>query len=416
MGRTVLDGGSEGPPGRDTGNGRRPQAVRWPPGPGGTGSRGRRGGGGDPPGVPGLATLGKFVLTIIAILLIAGAGLFAYRTFSTVGSVPDLVREGVGQLDTPVSDDATPVVYTVRPGMSAVEIGEDLQAKNLIRSQLTFRTIVEARGVGNKIESGDYRISAAMTTAEIVAILSHGATRNGVIVTIPEGWRAEQAAQRIEALNLGKADEVMALVRGGSGAALPYAEPLPNGATLEGYLFPETYEVSKEATARALVEMMARQFDKAVTPKLRQQLSARGLTLHQAVTLASIVEREAAVSAEQPIIASVYLNRLKRDMPLQADPTVQFAVASANLAEAFGFGYWKRELSRADLQVPSPYNTYVQRGLPPGPICSPGLGALEAVANPAETEYLFFVASGDGRHVFAKTDTEHAANVQRYRR
>jgi UPF0755 protein len=160
--------------------------------------------------------------------------------------------------------------------------------------------------------------------------------------------------------------------------------------------------------------MMARQFDKSVTPKLRQQLNARGLTLHQAVTLASIVEREAAVPAEQPIIASVYLNRLKRDMPLQADPTVQFAVASANLAEALGFGYWKRELTRTDLQLPSPYNTYVQRGLPPGPICSPGLSALEAVANPAETEFLFFVASGDGRHVFAKTDTEHAANVQRY--
>ena len=181
-------------------------------------------------------------------------------------------------------------------------------------------------------------------------------------VTIPEGWRAEQAAQKVEASSIARADEVLGLVRGGAGAGLPLAEPLPAGATLEGYLFPETYEVAKGATARTLVEMMARQFDKAVTPKLRQQVSARGLTLHQAVTLASIVEREAAIPAEQPIIASVYLNRLRRDMPLQADPTVQFAVASANLAEALGFGYWKHELSRTDLQVPSPYNTYVQRG------------------------------------------------------
>jgi UPF0755 protein len=162
--------------------------------------------------------------------------------------------------------------------------------------------------------------------------------------------------------------------------------------------------------------MMVRQFDKAVTPKLRQQFTANGLTLHQAVTMASIVEREAAIAAEQPIIASVYLNRLRRNMPLQADPTVQFAVANANLAEALGYGFWKRDLTRDDLKNLSPYNTYVQRGLPPGPICSPGLAALEAVANPAQTDFLFFVAKGDGSHVFSKTDVEHAANVERYRR
>lgn len=413
MGRTVLDGGGQGPPGRE------PQAVRWPPRPGGSAGgapRGRRGGGGDPPGVSGLATFFKLVISLVAIALIAGAGLFAYGTLSGLGSVPDLVRGSLGQLDTPVSDDSRPVVYTVRPGMSAIEIGDDLYAKGLIRSPLTFRTLVEARNVGSRIEAGDYQVSPSMTTGEIVTVLSRGASRSGVTVTIPEGWRAEQAAQKVEALSIARADEILDLVRGGAGLGLPLAEPLPAGATLEGYLFPETYEVAKDATARTLVEMMARQFDKAVTPKLRQQIQARGLTLHQAVTLASIVEREAAIPAEQPVIASVYLNRLKRDMPLQADPTVQFAVASANLAEAFGFGYWKNELSRADLQLVSPYNTYVQRGLPPGPICSPGLAALEAVANPADTGYLFFVAKGDGSHAFATTDTEHAANVERYRR
>lgn len=413
MGRTVLDGGGHGSSGRDP---RGAPSVQWPPRPGGSAPRGRRGGGGDPPGVSGLATFFKFIIIVAAVVLIAGTGLFAYTIFSGVRSIPDLVRGSLGQLDTAVSDDSRPVVYTVRPGMSAIEIGEELYEKGLIRSPLTFRTLVEARGVGSRIESGDYRVSPSMTTGEIVTVLSRGASRSGVTVTIPEGWRAEQAAQKVEALNIARADEVLTLVRGGAGAGLPLAEPLPAGATLEGYLFPETYEVAKDATARALVEMMARQFDKAVTPKLRQQVQARGLTLHQAVTLASIVEREAAIPAEQPIIASVYLNRLRRNMPLQADPTVQFAVASANLAEALGFGYWKHELSRTDLQLPSPYNTYVQRGLPPGPICSPGLAALEAVASPDETEYLFFVAKGDGSHVFAKTDTEHAANVERYRR
>jgi UPF0755 protein len=320
------------------------------------------------------------------------------------------------RIDTPVSDDSTPVTFTVKPGQSAAAIGDELQTRGLIRSPLTFRTLVEARGVGDKIEAGDYVLSPSMSSSEIVTVLSRGASRSGIVVTIPEGWRAEQSAQKIEELGIGRADDIMGLVRAGAGGGLPLAEPPPAGASLEGYLFPETYEVAKGANVRTLIEMMSRQFDKAVTPKLRSQFADRHLTVHQAVTLASIVEREAAISAEQPIIASVYLNRLQRNMPLQADPTVQFAVASSNPGEAITIGFWKRELSRDDLRLPSPYNTYAQRGLPPGPICSPGLSALEAVANPANTEYLYFVAKGDGSHVFAKTDTEHAANVKRYGR
>jgi UPF0755 protein len=337
--------------------------------------------------------------------------------FTGIGGFSGLLRGGVTQLDTPVNpEDSRRITFTVQPGRSAVQIGDDLAAQNLIRSPLTFRTLVEARGVGSKIESGDYELSPSMTTGEIVTVLSKGASRSGITVTIPEGWRAEQAAQKIEELGIARSDDVLGLVRGGAATGLPLAEPPPPGATLEGYLFPETYEVAKGASARTLVEMMARQFDKAVTVSMRQRLQARGLTLHQGLTLASIVEREAALPAEQPIIASVYLNRLKRDMPLQADPTTQYAVANVDLHAALGFGYWKKELSRDDLRSVSPYNTYVQHGLPPGPICSPGLAAIDAVANPAETEYLYFVAKGDGSHVFAKTDTEHAANVQRYQR
>ena len=275
-----------------------------------------------------------------------------------------------------------------------------------------FRALVEARDVGAKIEAGEYRVSPSMTTSEIVAVLSRGAVRTGIPLTIPEGWRAEQVAQKVESLGIARADDVMGLVR--SGAGLQLAEPLPPGQSLEGYLFPNTYELGPEADARVVVELMAREFDRQFSPQLRAKVAARGLTVHQAVTLASIVEREATRPAEQPIIAGVYLNRLERGMPLQADPTVQFAVANANLAEALGFGYWKRDLTFDDLRFASPYNTYVQPGLPPGPICSPGLAALEAVADPTESEYLFFVAKGDGSHVFAKTDVEHAANVERY--
>lgn len=331
-----------------------------------------------------------------------------------MNGLPGIARGAVGQLDAPVSNDSTRVTFAVQPGQSAAQIGDELHRLGLIRSPLTFRAIVESKGVGNRIEAGEYTLSPSMSTTEIVTVLSRGASRaTGISVTIPEGWRSEQAAQKIEALGIARVDEVLSVVKSAGG--LPLAEPPPSGAGLEGYLFPETYEVARGATARTLVEMMAKQFDSTVTPKMRQQYAARGLTVHQAVTLASIVEREAAIPAEQPLIAAVYLNRLKRDMPLQADPTVQFAVANVNLAEALGFNYWKRDLTRDDLRLDSPYNTYVKRGLPPGPICSPGLAALDAVANPTETEYLFFVAKGDGSHVFAKTDQEHAANVERYR-
>jgi UPF0755 protein len=136
--------------------------------------------------------------------------------------------------------------------------------------------------------------------------------------------------------------------------------------------------------------------------------------MHEAITLASIVEREATLAAERPIIAGVYLNRLKVDMPLQADPTVQYAVTNADLARAPSFGFWKRDLTLDDLRIASPYNTYAQRGLPPGPICSPGLDAILAVVSPAQNDYYYFVARGDGSHVFARTEQEHRANVERY--
>jgi len=369
------------------------------------------------------------VLVAVAVVLVVGVLVYA-----ALGDVPGATRVVVERWDAPVSDDQTRHPFVVRPGQSAAEIGEDLRTHSLIRSPLVFRVLVEARGVGAKIESGEYQLSPAMTTNEVVTVLSRGAAHRGITVTIPEGWRAEQAAQKVEALGFGSAADFMALVRSGpaltraagtpSGAtpsaSLPRASALldgiPPGQSLEGYLFPDTYEVAKDADVRKIVEMMVEQFERKFTPELREKGAAVGLSPHQVVTLASIVEREAARPAEQPIVASVYLNRLKEGMPLQADPTVQFAVATANLAEALGFGFWKHELTRIDLQLASPYNTYLNRGLPPGPICSPGLAAIEAVVNPSQTDYLYFVARGDGSHEFARTEPEHRANVERYQR
>ncbi len=187
----------------------------------------------------------------------------------------------------------------------------------------------------------------------------------------------------------------------------------PPGAGLEGYLFPDTYEFPAQNKPEDVVNLMLKDFGQRLTPDLRQAIAGQGLTIHQAVTLASIVEREAQVPAEQPIIASVFENRMKIGMPLQADPTVQFALSQDPKSVA-QFGLWKGDLTYDDLAVDSPYNTYAHTGLPPGPIANPGLGALQAVAHPAQTNYLYFVAKGDGSHAFAATYDEQLANIAKY--
>ena len=173
---------------------------------------------------------------------------------------------------------------------------------------------------------------------------------------------------------------------------------------LEGYLFPETYEVPQKVSGPKAAEMMVRMFSQRVGTIIRSQPESK-LTPHQVLTLASIVEREAKQPSERPLIASVYLNRLAADLPLQADPTVQYALATRDGPAAGAYHYWKQDLTPADLQIDSPFNTYVISGLPPGPICNPGEPSIRAVLQPAKTDYLYFVATtdGSGTHLFART-------------
>ena len=187
----------------------------------------------------------------------------------------------------------------------------------------------------------------------------------------------------------------------------------PPGSTLEGYLFPDTYQVLPGATPRQVLQLMLTAFGERFTPELRAESAKVGLTPHQVVTLASIVEREAVAADERPLIAGVFLQRLKRGLKLQADPTVQFALAGVNPPRR-SQGYWKAPLSSADVTINSPYNTYVIDGLPPGPIGNPGLAAIRAVLEAPSTDYLYFVARPDGRHAFARTYKEHEENVARY--
>jgi UPF0755 protein len=187
----------------------------------------------------------------------------------------------------------------------------------------------------------------------------------------------------------------------------------PAGASLEGYLFPDTYYFDPHVTSHDIIDRLLRTFDQRFSADLRDAAQKQNLTVHQAVTLASIVEREAQVPDERPLIAAVYLNRLRLGMPLQADPTVQYALA-ADPQSVAKYGWWKRDLTLDDLHFKSPFNTYQNPGLPPGPIANPGLASIRAVANPANVKYLYFVAKGDGSHAFAETLDEHNRNVQKY--
>ncbi len=338
---------------------------------------------------------------LVVLVLAGGVGWFAYRTPGAVmgGSAPQIEAAPVA---------GRPVTITVSKGESATDIGNALAAAGVVRSSRLFEVLVGITGVQNALEAGEYQFEPGLPAIEVVRRIAEGKTASRQ-VTIPEGLRVEQVGELLEKNKIvSKQDFVAALVK--SRYNVPFLAQVP-GDDLEGFVFPASYAFSPNESATQVVQAMLQAFQDHVADKI--QLEGQNLTLAEVVTLASIVEREAATPSERPVIASVYLNRLRAGIPLQADPTVQFALASdpANVAK---YGYWKKALTLGDLKFASPYNTYVHGGLPPGPIANPGLASIEAVIRPAHTDYLFFVAKGDGTHVFAKTLSEHLKNVEKY--
>jgi UPF0755 protein len=344
----------------------------------------------------------------IAVAALAAVGLAAWL----VSVIPSAVLQdepSLAVLPTPSGTDVVSV--EVAPGESASDVGRQLEDAGVIESARLFRILVALMGVENQMVAGRYEFDRGMPTLQVIGRLRQGVTMP-LTMTVPEGLRSEEVAQVVERAGIVKAGDFQRALAS-TVYDFPFLSERPPGAGLEGYLFPATYGFSRGVTAEEVVRRMLAAFDAQVTPELRQATEASGLTLHEAVTLASIVEREAVRPEERPIIASVFLNRLRLGMPLEADPTVQYALGN-DPASVESFGYWKTGLTTEDLQVDSPYNTYVNGGLPPGPIANPGLASLEAVAHPAQTSYLYFVARNDGSHVFAETLEEHLRNVQEY--
>jgi len=323
------------------------------------------------------------------------------------------------ELSVPAGDNPRPRPFVISPGEPARFVAARLAAEGFVRDADLFNLYLRVTGFERRIEAGNFMLAETMTIPELAESLQT-ALFEEVVVTIPEGFRVEEIADRLAENNVMEPDIFLAAVRQPRSLEIfedyDFLQDLPADASLEGYLFPDTYRLPVFAAQPELV--LAAFLDNFEAKVGRDGLvgGGSGLSGRNLVTLASIVEREAVQADERPLIAGVYINRLNGACAaevggnyLQADPTVQYARGTV------GNWWWKPQRIEEYATVTSPYNTYLNPGLPPGPIASPGLSAIEATRNPAASEYCFFVATGDdGRHVFARTLAEHEQNMRIY--
>lgn len=293
------------------------------------------------------------------------------------------------------------MVVEIPQGMSGSAIGSRLIETGVVSDYSLFRWALRVTGKGPWLQSGHYRFDRPMSATEVVRKIARGDVMLSPI-TFPEGLRLDEMAAVFERSGLGTASEFMAAAIDASLIANLDTEAVD----LEGYLFPDTYRVPVGTTARELVVEMVRGFERAFSAELKRAAEKQGYTVRQVVTLASLVEKETARANERRTVAGVYRNRLNIGMGLQCDPTVIYALQIAGLYDG--------NLTRANLNFDSPYNTYRYPGLPPGPIAAPGKASLEAALSPEKVDYLFFVSRNDGSHAFARTLREHNRNVQTY--
>lgn len=359
-------------------------------------------------------------LVFVLVVVVAAAGLFLLArplvTDAIVRAADDhdtLLRQSAVRsviaptvaplLDAPADPNGKMVDFIVRRGATASQVAADLLGAGLIKSALAFKFVLYEGGTENGLQSGTYRVSAALSPRDI-ATLFQKAPGDQTALRLIEGWRLTEIVAAVNKAfpQVAAKDFIAAAVVGTrNNFVLSGLDPK---ASLEGFLFPDTYFLRPDATADQIIGTLVDNFEAKAGPALRTAAADRKVSIYDMVKLASIVEREARDRTESPLIAGVYQHRLDIEMKLDADPTIQYAK-----------GDWG-ELSLDDLKRDSPYNTYLHAGLPPTPIANPGLAALQAAAKPEATDFLFFVAKGDGSgdHAFAKTIEEQEANRVKY--
>lgn len=327
------------------------------------------------------------IAVVAAVLL--GAGLFL--AFGTSHTIERSDR-----------DAGENIYMVVKPGTTASEISDRLMQLGVIDSRLRFWWLMKLQGDAGKFKTGTYAFTPHMDEQAVLDKLVVGDT-TVVKFTIPEGFGIKEIAKRLA--DEGLVDEQEFLAEAKDFAPYDYMKKRPNVRyAAEGYLFPDTYVIHSDVSAEGIMKMMAEDFDTRLTPALRQQAAAKGLSIHDLITLASLVEKEARYDEDRPIIAQVFFKRLQMGMPLQSDTTLQYLMAGP-----------KEDVSIEDTKINSPYNTYQHEGLPPGPIASPGMKSILAVLNPANTDYLYFVADRQGHNHYSQTYDEHLAIVEQVR-
>ncbi len=330
--------------------------------------------------------LGKLLVALFSLMILSGFVGYQY------------LDEEFNRPANPRADETMRI--HIRPGMSFAQILEMLEKSNLIGNPVLFRLQARFRGGAKNFQAGVYALKASMSPREIYRHLSEGRVVQRTI-TIPEGYNIRAIARMIRRAKLTGEGEILRLSRDAS-----FLRELNiTAASLEGYLFPDTYHFPVGTPAKKILGFMVRTMRRKFSPALRKQAKRMGFTIHQTLTLASIIEKETSLSSERPLIAAVFINRLKRSMRLQSDPTV-----------IYGLPQFDGNITKKDLRYDSPYNTYLHRGLPPGPIASPGLESIKSALNPAKVKYLYFVATKNGGHQFSRTYREHRRAVNRYQR
>ena len=314
-----------------------------------------------------------------------------------------IIGGGLGALylvpNTFAQDDGTQVLV-IEKGQTGTEIADMLYERGLIRSTQGFKLWLYLSGTNDKLQTGHYQIPNKVTVRELISLLQEGHVES-IRVTIPEGYTVGDIAIVLEKNQIMKAKDFLAEAK--TYVPYPYMKGTkPATYPVEGFLFPSTYEIPVGATPRDVIQMMADEMNRYLTPAVKKQIQAQHMSIHDFVTLASIVERESLFDADRPTIAGVFKKRLAHGIPLQSDATISYVL-----------GYAKENVTIGDTQLQSPYNTYVSKGLPPGPIANPGKKSLDAVLYSENTDYLYFVADKEGHNHFSKTYEEHLAAVNK---
>lgn len=293
------------------------------------------------------------------------------------------------------------IIITVAPGMTNADIATMLQNKKLINSPVFFRLQSKFARMERSLQAGEYEIMSGMSNWEIIDLFSKGQVRHKTL-TIPEGYTIEQIAKKIEESGLGSAEEFKKAAKDYAPYSYMETDNINVIFKAEGFAYPSTYYLPPGSSEKEILAIMVKEFDTQLTEDMRQKAKDKNISIRDLVNLASLVEKEAVFPEERPIIAGVFLKRLQIKMPLQSDTTIQYIL-----------GVQKKEISIADTKIDSPYNTYLYAELPPGPIASPSISTINAVLEPKQTNYLYFVADLEGHHHFTETYQDHLKEIEK---